>query len=153
MLPRGIAQMAVVASATALFVVSLHAAQPSQDASGKRSIWSGVYTDAQAERGHVQYLQACSTCHGDDLHGDSAEEIPSLASDHFLDGWKGRTVKDLVETMRRTMPGNSPGSLSPQGYVDLAAFILRSNGLPSGQQPLAIDLTSLEGILFENAKP
>ncbi len=152
MLHRGIVHLTVAGAAAALFVVSLQAARPTQDAASGRSIWSGVYTSEQAERGQVQYLQACSTCHGDDLHGDSAEEVPSLASDHFLEGWKGRTVKDLVETIRRTMPGNSPGSLSPAAYVDLVAFILKSNGLPSGQQPLSLDLASLERILFEGAR-
>ncbi len=130
---------------------TLQAATPAQSADATRSVWSGVYTEEQAERGHITYLQSCSVCHRDDLKGDSAEEVPGLATEQFLDGWNGRTVKDLVETIRRTMPGDRPGSLPPNAYVDLVAFILKSNTVPSGRQPLANDTALLEPLLIERA--
>jgi hypothetical protein len=59
-----------------------------------------------------------------------------LATEQFLDGWSGRTVVDLVKTIRRTMPGDRPGSLEARAFVDLVAFILESNRIPSGSVPL-----------------
>ena len=32
-------------------------------AQGRISIWDGVYTEPQAERGRVLYRQSCSGCH------------------------------------------------------------------------------------------
>nr|QQZ51043.1 hypothetical protein JKL49_07660 [Phenylobacterium glaciei] len=33
-----------------------------QDAT--RSVWDGVYTEAQAQRGQAAYAQSCGLCHG-----------------------------------------------------------------------------------------
>ena len=49
------------------------------------------------------------------------------------------------------MPGNKPGSLDPSAYADLVAFMLESNGLPSGNVELSpdsmgrIQLVGIEG--------
>jgi mono/diheme cytochrome c family protein len=37
-----------------------------QDAAGK-TVWSAVYSDAQAKRGEEKYGQYCAKCHGPDL--------------------------------------------------------------------------------------
>ena len=42
-------------------------AQPPPPQDTTRSIWDGVYTDAQADRGREQYTQHCANCHGDTL--------------------------------------------------------------------------------------
>ena len=34
------------------------------------TVWDGVYTEGQAERGAVQYTEACAACHTPDLSGD-----------------------------------------------------------------------------------
>src|SRR5712672_1137629 len=43
-----------------------------QDAVKTRSVWSGVYTTAQAKRGETLYSAACSHCHGARLNGAAA---------------------------------------------------------------------------------
>jgi cytochrome c len=141
----------VTALATSVYVAALGTSTLGQAPAGSRSIWTGVYTAEQAERGQARYLGSCATCHGDDLQGDSAEEIPALASDQFLNGWRGRTVKDLVETIRRTMPGDRPGSLQANIYVDLVAFILKSNRVPAGSEPLPSDPDRIPPILIDSA--
>ena len=35
---------------------------PAQEA---RSVWDGVFTEAQADRGKVLYGRECASCHGD----------------------------------------------------------------------------------------
>ena len=42
-----------------------------------RTIWDGVFTQAQADRGRDQYRQSCASCHKADLLGESA--APPLA--------------------------------------------------------------------------
>ena len=41
---------------------------PAED---QRTVWDGVYTEGQAERGQVLYTEACSACHAADLRGDN----------------------------------------------------------------------------------
>jgi cytochrome c len=137
------------AGVTVAMLSSLAASRQVQPAP---SIWSGVYTADQAERGFTRYLESCASCHRDDLQGDSAEEIPGLATATFVDGWSGRTVKDLVDTIRRTMPGDRPGSLEPRAYVELAAFILRSNRFPGGPEPLPSDPALVPPIVIQRSR-
>ena len=33
------------------------------------SVWDGVYTQAQADRGKTAYNESCAACHGDQLTG------------------------------------------------------------------------------------
>jgi alcohol dehydrogenase (cytochrome c) len=59
-----------------------------------------------------------------------------LAGSDFLNQWGGRTASDLISFMRLTMPPGTQGSLGEQAYVNLAAFLLQSNGAPAGSQTL-----------------
>jgi cytochrome c len=135
----------------AVYLTAVAASTPGQ-AADARSVWAGVYTPEQAERGQGRFLASCAACHGDDLMGNSAEEIPGLATEQFMDGWRGKTVKDLVETIRRTMPGDRPGSLNADVYVDLVAFILKSNRVPAGGEPLPSDPTRIPPILIDSPR-
>jgi mono/diheme cytochrome c family protein len=54
-----------------------------------RSVWHGVYTEAQQKRGEPFYVRECSTCHGETLKG--GEGTPALTGAEFLDRWNGRT--------------------------------------------------------------
>ena len=75
-----------------------------------KSIWDGVYTDAQATRGKALYSESCASCHGGELTG--GEMAPPLAGGEFMAGWDGLTIGDLFERVRISMPQNAPGSLS-----------------------------------------
>jgi mono/diheme cytochrome c family protein len=39
-------------------------------AQASRSVWDGVYSDAQARRGQALFEQNCVPCHGPALEGD-----------------------------------------------------------------------------------
>jgi hypothetical protein len=69
-----------------------------------------------------------------------------LVGDSFLEGWGEKTVADLLERIRTTMPADSPGRLSRQQAADIVAFIFRSNQLPVGEKALDTDLAALQMI-------
>ena len=75
-----------------------------------RSVWDGVYSQDQAQRGQALYNQHCMACHGGSLTG--GEQAPPLAGGDFLSNWNGLTVGDLFERIRTTMPLNNPQSLN-----------------------------------------
>jgi mono/diheme cytochrome c family protein len=64
-------RISTIATLTAVLVaVTVHAAGRStagdgafQASSAKRSVWDGVYSDAQAARGREAYEYSCASCH------------------------------------------------------------------------------------------
>jgi mono/diheme cytochrome c family protein len=123
-----------------------------QDAAkaGGRTVWDGVYTAEQADRGKTLYTQFCAACHSADLRGDGT--APSLVEGDFAFQWADTSVGELYEQIRKLMPSNRPNSLPPQSYVDIVAFIFQANQFPAGQTELAAELATLEKIRI-TAKP
>jgi cytochrome c553 len=142
-----IAGVAAVCCACALL-----AAQEAQVGTTRKSVWDGVYTDAQASRGERQYVRSCEPCHGANMAGDPVEEIPPLVLDSFMTSWNGRSVKDLFDNVRRSMPKDKPGSLGTGSYVDVVAYLLQANKFPSGPRELARTPAELEPIVIERSK-
>jgi mono/diheme cytochrome c family protein len=105
-----------------------------QDASGP-SIWSGVFTAAQAKRGDEAYQASCSGCHGSDLRATDAEAV-DLTGPALRAKWNGKTLEERFETIRDTMPLGNANSLGDKTYLDILAFILQSNDVPPGNQEL-----------------
>ena len=100
----------------------------------QRTVWHGVYSEAQAERGRIQYTAACSGCHAPDLRGDNTS--PSLVGQSFAFLWGGSTLGALFERIQEQMPPDRPRTLSAQTYRDILAFVLRANSYPPGAQEL-----------------
>lgn len=125
---------------------------PGSDAGTRRSVWDGVYTEQQAARGETQYARLCEGCHGADLSGNQVDEVPSLVLDAFMTQWNERTVADLYDAIRRSMPKDKPGSLSPGTYVDVIAYVLRENEFPSGTRSLSVSADQLKQIVIEKAR-
>ncbi len=115
----------------------------------RQSVWDGVYTDAQATRGERTYTRSCEQCHGADLTGDPVMEIPALSDEAFMMSWSGKTVKQLVEHVQRSMPKDKPGSLGAGAYIDVVAFLLQANKFPSGSRDLPRAPEQLETITIE----
>ena len=135
---------AIIPLATALALQSAASAQPT------KSVWDGVYTEEQANRGKQGYADQCASCHGPELTG--GEMAPALAGGDFMAGWDGLTVGDLFERIRISMPQNAPGSLSGQQNADILAFVLASNKFPSGSAELAKEAMILKTIKLEAKK-
>src|SRR5262245_65143313 len=122
---------------------------PQQAENTARSVWDGVYTETQAKSGALK-SGLCTSCHGDGFRGGAA---PELAGDEFLSRWNGRTVGDLFDLIRLTMPDDDPGSLSRQQDADLVAYILAVNKYPVGATEIGTDLEPLRLIRIDPAKP
>ena len=108
------------------------------------TIWEGVYTDEQAQRGMQTYEQECAACHLDDLMGDGI--APALVGSSFFFRWSDLSVGDMYTAIRTTMPQGAPASLSPSGYADISAFLLQKNNVPAGANELPADVDGLEAI-------
>jgi alcohol dehydrogenase (cytochrome c) len=93
---------------------------------------AGPYTQDQAVAGRAIYQTNCASCHAGDLSG---REGPQLAGANFIAQWGDRTVGELLNYMRSTMPPGAP-ALQVDSYVNLTAFILDSNSARAGNQPL-----------------
>jgi len=108
-----------------------------------RSVRDGVYTETQAGRGQEVFGRICSRCHN----------ITDFTSDTFLASWESSTVLDLFTLMQKSMPQDNPGSLEPQEYADVIAFVLKSNQLPAGTSELDTEGEHLKQIKIERKKP
>ena len=95
----------------------------------------GVYTAAQARRGEAVYAAKCSSCHREDLTGFNG---PPLKGDMFMDHWREFNVDVLFNVIATTMP-RSQDRLSESEYLDIQAYMLEQNGLPSGSAELTKD--------------
>ena len=119
-------------------------------ASTDRTVWDGVYTEKEATRGRTLYMDACASCHGDDLRGRST--APSLVEESFSFLWDDATVGELLDRIRRLMPSDRPNSLPAQSYRDIVAFILQSNKFPAGETELDADTVKLRQILITSKR-
>ena len=111
-----------------------------------QSVWTGVYTTAQATRGIDVYQRVCSECHGDDLEG--REKSPALAGESFAQRWDGATLKKLFERMQEMPPDRPEARPQTNEYVDILAFLLSANDVPAGSQPLVSDKDVLATIKY-----
>ena len=129
--------------ALAALVVVSGAAQQARRAS------EGVFTAAQAERGHVVFERVCAGCHASDLHGDEPREVPALVHEQFDMSWRGEPVAALHRKVRTTMPADRPGTLSSAEYTDIVAYILQTNGFRPGAGELTADQAALDAITID----
>jgi quinoprotein glucose dehydrogenase len=142
-----VAAAALILPFAMVFVLrsTVHAQPPT------KSIWDGVFSDAQAARGKALYSENCASCHGGELTG--GEMAPPLAGGEFMAGWDGLTIGDLFERVRISMPQNAPGSLSGQQNADILAFVFNANKFPAGKTELPKEAGILKQIKFEVKKP
>jgi alcohol dehydrogenase (cytochrome c) len=107
---------------------------------------AGPFTEAQAAAGRSSYLANCAGCHLGDLRG--ANEARPLVGPDFMRTWGPRTAAELIAFLGVTMPPPpaTPGSLGPQSYVNLAAFLLQANGAPAG----ATELTAAADVRIDS---
>ena len=117
------------------------------------SVWGGVYTLAQAEKGEASFSKQCAWCHGHTLEGNEDFCTPPLAGVEFWRRWGGASIGSLYERIQTTMPENRAGSLSGDEYAAIVSFLLKSNQLPAGQKDLPPELSTLNRIIMTNHSP
>ena len=115
------------------------------------TVWDGVYTREQADRGEKLYTDRCARCHGDTLQG--IEAAPALAGSVFYNNWEGETLDALFERMRTSMPLDRPGSLTRTENADILAYLLRSAEYPAGMMTLDAQGGALTRVRFLMYRP
>jgi S-disulfanyl-L-cysteine oxidoreductase SoxD len=126
-----------------------------RDAQVPRTVWSGVYSKLQADRGGQAYRTHCGYCHRDDLRGgfmdDGVGRAPALAGPQAFgssidDRWRDQSLGDVVYTIASSMPKQAPTSLSLDTYLDIVAYLLQENDAPAGPDDLIADIPALREI-------
>ncbi len=112
---------------------------------------TGVFTEEQVDLGSVLYTNNCIACHGRDLRG--TEGGNALLGERFVTKWKEKSLGELFELTKTTMPKNNPHSLDDASYSSLLAFILNANEFPSGDIELSSNKETLQTIVMDTPPP
>lgn len=115
-----------------------------------KTVWEGVFSDAQAGRGKKAYITHCAECHNEGLQG--GDLAPALKGEDFLLRWNDKPMAELFERTQKTMPQNNPNGLMPQETADILAYVLQVNRMPGGAVELPGDAAALEAITITKAK-
>jgi mono/diheme cytochrome c family protein len=121
-----------------------------------KTVWDGVYSQAQATRGEGLYTQQCATCHGPDLKGKEdlkPDPAPSLTGTDLGLDFNDLSVNELGDRIRTTMPKGKGNSLSREQVADVMAFILSKGGMPAGSAELPSGADAQKAIKYLTAKP
>jgi len=84
-------------------------------------------------------MSICVSCHPPGTYTAAA----------FRAKWNGQLLSDLYGFMSNMMPKEQPGSLEPEEYVQVLAYLLKINGAPAGKTPLAADVKPMKKIRIE----
>jgi alcohol dehydrogenase (cytochrome c) len=118
--------------------------------SSSRSTGSAPYTTQQVAQGSQVYAKACAVCHGANLQGMSA---PALTGPGF--GRSHLNASQLRGVVTQSMPLTAPGSLKPDEYASVMAFLLSYDCVKpagGGQQPFpTTDLPALQQVKLGGA--
>src|SRR2546425_9886970 len=98
---------------------------------------------AQVSAGQKLYGEKCASCHGDSGEGKKAPAVVGIAKGALpLDPpptskyrkQQFKTVADVADFVVKSMPPDSPGSLSADEYYAILAFDLKANGIDLGDK-------------------
>jgi len=112
-----------------------------------RTVWDGVYTTAQADRGAKLFAEHCASCHSPDMKGGPG--VPGLTGAEFTFSWNNKSAGALFELMQATMPLDAPGALTRQQYADIIAEIFRGTAFPAhAERELSPEKAALDDVLI-----
>ena len=128
-----------------LIVILIASLVIAASAASQKTVLSGVYTTAQAERGKTSYKLFCAGCHKEDLSGggDDAARAAALKGDKII---VRKELNNLFRYIRDWMPQDDRGSLDDKTCIDIVAYILQENGYPSATEELKADPEALKQI-------
>jgi ubiquinol-cytochrome c reductase cytochrome c subunit len=86
----------------------------------------------------------CAGCHGDKAEGGNAG--PTLSGPDFTNGYKDGNASALYNKISMDMPSSAPGSLTPEQYADVMAYVLNVNKYPAGQAEIPKDGAGLKTV-------
>jgi mono/diheme cytochrome c family protein len=134
---RALAATTIVLVAT--FGARPAVAQETGSSPGAQSSPVAPYTEAQAARGDQVFAKVCSFCHA------SGE----FAGATFQTTWNGLSVRKFYDFIRTSMPYDKPGSLTPQQYADVVAYIFQLNAYPATKTEFMPDSMAVDSVLFQ----
>src|SRR5262249_59029115 len=97
-----------------------------------KTVWDGVYTAEQAERGKALYMEKCVQCHGPELMGGGAGAGP-LQGATFAGNWNGVPLRRMLVRVPHSMPAGNPATPIRQLCAGVLAVIFRSMPVPPGK--------------------
>jgi len=134
--------MVVVAAAAFLVAVARDADAQNGGPEVSRTTMSGVYTTEQAARGSDTYAMMCRSCHTPASHTGAV----------FANSWNRKPLSELFQFMVQRMPKNEPGSLAPEEYAQVLAYLLKMNDMPAGSDELPADSVALKKIRIDTGR-
>jgi mono/diheme cytochrome c family protein len=93
----------------------------------------GLYTADQADRGERVFGDVCAACHG----------LGEFQGMMFEITWMAEPIGAFYQHISIAMPQDNPGSLRPEEYAEIVAYILRLNGAPAGNREIPTDTAVL----------
>ena len=117
----------VQAAATALAPTAVAAATAAAGAAGTPTT-AGQLADA----GKTVYSTSCAACHGNEGQGGIGPALAGPAANFST----FKNAQELLTFVSARMPLTSPGSLTPQQYMDVVTFALVANGVVSRNESL-----------------
>jgi mono/diheme cytochrome c family protein len=128
-------RISILFAISAVTVVAVTAVTGPTTAAQSKTVWDGVYTQQQAERGALSFASNCARCH--EASANDGEEGKNLAGKVFWQSFRESTVDHLLDYVSRNMPNGAGGTLGATTYADLVAYILSRNDLPAGATELS----------------
>jgi mono/diheme cytochrome c family protein len=116
-----------------------HLASGQAATSKAASVLDGVFTAGQVARGQRTFQGACVSCH----------TVAQQTGKRFQAKWSGTTLGDLFDLISSTMPEGGPGSLNPDEYASVIAFLLKETGYPEGKSDLPGESAALMKVRIE----
>jgi len=100
---------------------------------------AATYSADQASAGKQVYDSTCARCHAPG----------QLDGATFSNSWKNRRLYDLYSLISNTMPLDRPGSLTDEQYVNVIAYLLQRNQVPSAAAKLSTDTLGMKKLRID----
>ena len=126
---RGPRLLLLLATATSVGGVSGCTASVPEPPAPPAEPTPAFYTAEQAAEGQRTFTTVCAVCHG---RNEFTGPIFALT-------WMEEPLGHLFEHISTAMPQDDPGSLAPEEYAAVLAYMLQLNGRPAGERRLPAD--------------
>lgn len=126
--------LAAVSVAAMLATPALAADDATPSDGAELTIFDGVYTEEQAERGKALYATDCTACHGNTARGGPGS--PGLVAFTLDSKYADQPLSAYWNFMVHNMPPGNAGWFTDQEYADITAYLLQLHGAPSGDTEL-----------------
>jgi hypothetical protein len=104
------------------------------------TVWDGVYSLDQTERGRTIFELECVRCH----------DVSDFVGEDYMATWEGQTLREFYLYISSGMPPDLHEEITDfQAYADILAYVLFSNDFPVGDRDLSSNLGRLGRVRIE----